>query len=525
MTERATLSQRAAGTLPAALAGVAAAALGLGVGELLGALIGGGSIVAAIGGLVIDLQPPGAKDLMVTLFGTNDKAALEVMVGIGGLAIGGLLGVIARRDLRLAIGGLVVLGLAGYLLITLDPLIDLLPAAINIVTAVAVTAVALVQLMGRLTASRPAVETASIVEPLVSAGFPRRAFLLTAGALVAVGAGLAVLGRNLGAAVRPATPPAAIPPAGDTVAPLAAGADLAPGIPGLTPIVVPNEDFYRIDTRLSTPVLDTASWSLRIHGLVDQEVTLSYDDLLAMPLVERYVTLACVSNEVGGYLVGNALWTGTPLVPLLEAAGVQAGGTQLVGRSFDGWTCGFPTAHLDGAGRESMIAVAMNGEPLPVVHGFPARLIVPGLYGYVSATKWLTEIELTGLDDFDAYWVRLGWAKQAPILTQSRIDVPRYGATLAAGAVTLAGVAWAPTRGISRVEVQLDDGDWHDAELSVPLADTAWVQWRIEVDIAAGAHTAQVRATDGEAKRQISERTPPAPDGARGYHAITFTAN
>jgi DMSO/TMAO reductase YedYZ molybdopterin-dependent catalytic subunit len=305
----------------------------------------------------------------------------------------------------------------------------------------------------------------------------------------------------------------------------AAAADLAPGVAGLTPIVVPNDDFYRIDTRLSTPRLDASTWSLRIHGLVERELTLDYADLLARPMIERYVTIACVSNEVGGSLVGNAAWQGTLLAPLLDEAGVQQDASQVVGRSFDGWTCGFPTAHLAGAGGEAMIALAMNGEPLPAAHGYPARLIVPGLYGYVSATKWLTEIELTKLDDFDAYWVPLGWAKQAPILTQSRIDVPRLQQNVAAGTVTLAGVAWAPTRGISRVEVQLDDGAWQEAQLSQPLSTAAWIQWQLDVDLPAGTHIALVRATDGTGETQTAERTPPAPDGARGYHRISFSAS
>jgi hypothetical protein len=297
------------------------------------------------------------------------------------------------------------------------------------------------------------------------------------------------------------------------------------GIEGLTPIVVPNADFYRIDTALTVPRLDAEDWSLRIHGMVDREITLSYADLQLMAQLEQFVTIACVSNEVGGHLVGNALWSGVRLMPLLERAGLQAAATQLVGRSFDGWTCGFPTAHLSGAGSDSIIALSMNREPLPPAHGFPARLIVPGLYGYVSATKWLTEIELTTLEAFDAYWVPLGWAKEAPILTQSRIDLPRSGGRVPPGTVEVAGVAWAPTRGISRVEVLLDEVEpWHDAQLSVPLSTASWVQWRATLDVPAGVHSLQARATDGAGETQTADRTPPAPDGARGYHMIRFDA-
>jgi DMSO/TMAO reductase YedYZ molybdopterin-dependent catalytic subunit len=354
----------------------------------------------------------------------------------------------------------------------------------------------------------------------------RRGFVALAALLLVGGSGLAVVGRLLGGQVgsTASLPPGPLPKPRETVAPIAAAADFAtdPAVAGISPIVVPNDDFYRIDTRLNTPRLDSATWSLRVHGMVDREVTLTYDQLLARPLVERYVTIACVSNQVGGSLVGNAKWTGTSLVDLLNEAGIQAGATQVVGRSFDGWTCGFPTEHLAGAGRDAMVVVAMNGEPLPAQHGFPARLIVPGLFGYVSATKWLSEIELTTLEAFDAYWIPLGWAKNGPILTQSRIDRPMNGAVVGVGNFEVAGVAWAPTRGISRVEIQINEGEWQQAQLSQPLSSYAWVQWRATVNAIAGEHTVTVRATDGNGDRQIPERTPPAPSGARGYHQVRF---
>jgi hypothetical protein len=259
--------------------------------------------------------------------------------------------------------------------------------------------------------------------------------------------------------------------------------------------------------------------------MVDNEVTLNYAQLLAMPLIEQYVTIACVSNEVGGHLVGNAKWTGVNLNSVLALAGVQAGATQVVGRSFDGWTSGFPTAHLSGAGKDAMIVVQMNGAPLPARHGFPARVIVPGLYGFVSATKWVTEIELTTLEAFDAYWIRLGWAKEGPILTQSRIDTPRSGQGVANGQVQIAGIAWAPTRGISKVEIDIDEDDnWRACQLSSPLSDYTWVQWQTTVGASAGRHTIRVRATDGTGAVQEARSTPPAPDGARGYHTVTFNA-
>jgi DMSO/TMAO reductase YedYZ molybdopterin-dependent catalytic subunit len=291
-------------------------------------------------------------------------------------------------------------------------------------------------------------------------------------------------------------------------------------VPGISPIVTPNADFYRIDTALVAPQVDPADWTLRIVGMVDREVEIDFDELVGIDRIEQFVTLQCVSNEVGGDLVGNALWSGIPLRVLLDRAGVRPEASQIVGRSVDGWTAGFPTAvALDG--RSAMVAVAMNGEPLPVKHGFPARLIVPGLYGYVSATKWLTEIELTTWDAFDAYWIPRGWAKEGPIKTQSRIDVPTPGTTLAAGPTPVAGVAWAPTRSVERVEVRIGDQPWQETRLSGELSDNAWVQWVYGWVAEPGRHRLAVRATDGDGETQTSETSPPAPSGATGYHTVT----
>jgi molybdopterin-dependent oxidoreductase-like protein protein/molybdenum-dependent oxidoreductase-like protein len=513
-----------AGRLMWALCGMASAAVAIGVGEIVAALLASGSIIASVGTLVISLQPPGGKDLFVALFGTNDKLALEIGTAIGGVLVGGLLGVLARRNLRIGLAGFAAFGIVAFLLLQRDPLADQTGSAITAGVAVAAGMTMLMWLGSLLggpqrVAARPIVTAGPTSRAI---GMDRRGFLGLAVVFVAVGGVLAVIGRFLGSQVSAVTPPVAIPSPGASVPPPLAGSDFA--IAGLTPIVVPNADFYRIDTRLSVPRLDATTWSLRIHGMVDKEVTLTYSDLLAMPLVERYVTIACVSNEVGGYLVGNAKWTGVKLMPVLESAGIQAGATQVVGRSFDGWTSGFPTEHLSGAGSEAMIVVGMNGEPLPAPHGYPARLIVPGLFGYVSATKWITEIELTTLEAFDAYWVPLGWAKLGPILTQSRIDLPRPGANVPAGPVQVAGIAWAPTRGISKVEVLMDGADWREAELSVPLSTASWVQWKVTLDAPAGTRTLEVRATDGTGETQPADRTPPAPDGARGYHTVRFTA-
>lgn len=309
-----------------------------------------------------------------------------------------------------------------------------------------------------------------------------------------------------------------LPVAGEVVAAPGPNADFR--LPHLTPIVVPNADFYRIDTALLVPRPRLETWRLRVTGMVERPFELTYDELVAMPLHEQYVTIACVSNEVGGGLVGNALWRGVRLKELLERAGVRPEATQIVGRAVDGFTVGFPTVHALAEAREPLVAVAMNGEALPADHGFPARLIVPGLFGYVSATKWLTEIELTTLEAFDAYWVPLGWSKLGPILTQSRIDVPRDRASLAPGAIAIAGVAWAPDRGISGVEVQVDEEGWRSAELSTPISDATWVQWLHRWEATPGEHLIRVRATDGDGEVQTDRRSRPAPDGARGHHTV-----
>jgi hypothetical protein len=266
-------------------------------------------------------------------------------------------------------------------------------------------------------------------------------------------------------------------------------------------------------------------WRLTVRGMVDRTIELTYAELGALPLLEQYITIACVSNTVGGDLVGNALWTGVRLRDVLSMAGIQPGATQIVGRSADGWTAGFPTEHALDPAREPMIALLMNRQPLPVEHGYPARLIVPGLFGYVSATKWLTEIELTTLEAFDGYWIPLGWAKEGPILTQSRIDVPRHGDEVRAGEVTIAGVAWAPDRGVSKVEISIDGAPWQACTTSQPISAATWLQWLNRVTLAPGRHDIEVRATDGTGAVQTAETSPPAPDGARGHHNIQVTAS
>jgi len=504
-----------------AIAGVVSAGVALGVGELgAGVLVGVPSPLAAVGAAVIDLAPPGSKDLVVSLFGTNDKLALTVLIGALVLMAGAAVGLLAERLAAVAYG--IILAVVGVGLVA--ALRDPTASSTLVLLVAAVEGVAAIQVLSLLlTAART---RAAGTDPRPGAGAgttgdaARRGFLLRAGAL----GGLAIVGGGVGRyllerrAAELSTAGDAIPDVIDPVSPPPADASFA--IDGITPVVMPNDRFYRIDTALITPAVDVAGWQLRVHGMVDREVTLSFAQLVELPIIERYVTIACVSNEVGGSLVGNAKWAGPRLMDVLDMAGIQPGATQIVPRSVDGWTAGFPTSWITDTPRDALIAVRMNDQPLPAEHGFPARLIVPGLYGYVSATKWLSDIELTTLEAFDAYWVPRGWAKEAPILTQSRIDVPRADATVAAGPVTVAGVAWAPDRGISNVEVSVDGGAWEAATLATELSASTWVQWKWTWQATPGDHVLEVRATDGTGAVQTAERTRPDPDGARGHHRV-----
>ncbi len=494
----------------AGISGVVAVAVALGVGELLAGLFDGvPSPLASVGGLVVDSSPSFVKDLAINVFGTADKAALAIGTSVIALAFGWYAGVQAARRLWV---GLAVFGLFGSLGVAAgwgEPFAEPVPL---------VVATALAAVSGWLALAMLLESVGSVEEPTdgLSGDFSRRRFIRLA---VGTSAAAAVAG-SVGRALVTHLPDV---PEVEIAAPTSGGTLLAEEnvfeIEGLSPVVVPNDDFYRIDTALVVPSIDQTEWSLRVHGLVDSEIVLGYQDLLAMDIVEEYVTIACVSNEVGGDLVGNALWSGVRLTDVLDLAGVRPEASQLVGRSIDGFTAGFPP-NLVYDGRDPLIALGMNGEPLPRRHGFPARLIVPGLYGYVSATKWLTEIDLTTWDDFDGYWIPRGWAKEAPIKTQSRIDVPTQRQTLEPGTNVIAGVAWAPLRGVDRVEVQVGDGPWQEADLTAPLSETAWVQWKAVVSLDAGRHQVRVRATDGSGETQTSEEASPRPDGATGHHEI-----
>ena len=500
----------------AGVAGAAAAGLAFGLTELASGLFEGvPSSIAAVGGVIVDWSPGFVERFAIETFGTADKGALA----LGTVVVGALIGLaIGRGSVSrpwLATAGFGLFGLVGIVAGLREPLINAFGTVVAVVFGASMGWLVLRSALGFLSAAEPESPTEG-----VPADPGRRRFAaLTAGA-GAAGLLAGYAGRNLIIArseeIRVAT---GLPAPASVVDPPGPGTSFV--VPDLESIIVPNDRFYRIDSALIVPRPRAVTWRLRITGLVDREVEFSLDDLFAMDLHEQYVTIACVSNRVGGDLIGNAKWTGVRLVELLDRAGVRPEATQIVGRSVDGWTGGFPT-ELAFDGRDPLLAVGMNGTPLPPIHGFPARLIVPGLYGYVSATKWIEEIELTRWEDFDGYWIPRGWSKEGPVKTQSRIDHPRSGRRIPGDPAVIAGVAWAPLKGIDRVEVSIDDGPWAEAELSVPLSDAAWVQWKLETPLATGEHFVEVRATDGTGETQTEVRSRPAPNGATGWHGVAF---
>jgi DMSO/TMAO reductase YedYZ molybdopterin-dependent catalytic subunit len=503
-----------------AIAGTVAAGAALAFGELVAGLTDSvPSLVIAVGELVIDRTPGELVETGIDAAGTNDKPALIAGIVILSLLFGAGLGLLARTRPRIADAGFVAFGAFGGWAAARNPFSDagwswivaLAAAAVGIAVRRVLTAVA--ELPAE---SVPRTSSADDVFPA------RRSFLLLSGGAAVTSIAAAMFGRALRNArgvegVRSEVVLPSVEPDATVVLPDV----LDTSVLGLSSYITPNDDFYRIDTALVVPQVSPNNWKLRIGGLVDNPYELTYDEILAMDLVETNVTLSCVSNEVGGDLVGNATWLGVPLTTLLDRAGVQPAGTQIVGISVDDFDAGFPT-ELAYDGRTALLAVGMNGEPLPIRHGFPARLVIAGLYGYVSAVKWISEIRLD-TDDHDGYWIPRGWSKLGPIKTQSRIDVPRPSRRVPSGRTPIAGVAWAPHRGIAAVEVQIDDGPWKPCRLGDATSDETWVQWVVEWDATPGAHTIAVRATDKTGAVQPAERTPPAPNGAQGYHTIRVT--
>jgi DMSO/TMAO reductase YedYZ molybdopterin-dependent catalytic subunit len=492
-----------------------------GAAELVAGLVGDkGSPLVAVGGEAIDATPEWLKAFAIRTFGEHDKLVLLVGIAavLAGLAVA--VGLLAVRRLWLGLAGVAAFAAVGVAAALSRPAAGPLDALPSLAGAVAGSA-ALVALVRATGVRATSVQTTGVRAG--GLGVDRRRFLLTgvvvAGGAVVAGTGGRVLARR--SDVTSSRAGVRIPSPAGAAAPLAEGA--AFDLPGLSSFYTPNRDFYRVDTALVVPRIAAEDWRLRVHGRVRRQLDLDFRQLLARPLIERDITLSCVSNEVGGRYAGTARWVGAPLRELLEEAGVQPGADQLVSRSADGFTVGTPTAAvLDG--RDAMLAVAMNGEPLPLVHGFPVRMLVPGLYGYVSATKWLVDLELTSFDDFDPYWVRRGWARQAPVKTMSRIDTPRPLGRVAVGKVAVAGVAWAQHRGIRRVEVRADGGPWRPARLATEHNVDTWRQWVWPWDAAPGRHTLEVRATDGTGAIQPEHRVPPFPDGASGWHSVVVRA-
>lgn len=547
--------------LLASTAGAVAALVYFGSSEFLaGVLALTSAPLLILGQTVIPLVPTPLIKAAIAVFGTNDKLALVITIAVVGVVIGGLIGWIGvrRRSLSLVLlagfgalpivlqftagGSLagmvpavvgVVLGCAAYLGLLRLAEVDEAPAALAEVDeapapAVRSTGAEATRILttGETTGGPVGTTEAPDVRADDPRGPDRRLFFgIAAGlgaigvAAIAAGQSAAVLARNAAGAVAQFVlprPAASAPPIPD-------GADLE--IDSLAPIITPNSEFYRIDTALVPPAVDAGSWSLRIHGMVDREVTVTMEELLALPLEEHYVTLTCVSNEVGGDLIGNAKWLGYPIRELLARAGPTAGADMVLSGSDDGFTASTPLEVLTDA-RAALLAVGMNGKPLPRDHGFPARLVVPGLYGFVSATKWVTSLEVTRFADKQAYWTTRGWSTHGPVLVASRVDVPRSGVRVRAdgGKVVAAGMAWAQHTGIGQVQVRLDEGDWQTAQLSEELNVDTWRQWRIDLTgVSSGSHTVTVRATDKDGNVQISDRRPAIPGSATGLHARDFT--
>jgi len=525
-----------------ALAGVAAAAVALGFSQWVEGASDVPGLVLGVGEWVTDHTPGWIAEWSIEDLGSAGKGNLLPGITIVSFLIAAALGDLSLRKTRKwGLLGFLAFGLFGAFAAARNPqspafaswFWSLLAAGLGIATLVVLVSIALRTL--------PDPDAADELPSPLNPPRSRRTFLAWSGGAGAVALTGVGLGRATGPSaaelareqvVLPTTSTTAAPA---TTTPATTTAETAASTPGtlstepltepvgLSSWITPNEEFYRIDTAFSIPQVDPADWALSFTGMVDNPFELTYDEILGMDLVDRTITLSCVSNPVGGDLVGNAVWTGVPLNELLDRAGVQPGATQFTSRSVDNWTCGFPTELL-GDGRNALLAVGMNGEPLPIRSGFPARLVVAGIYGYVSATKWIEEIRMTTWEDFNGYWINLGWSKEGPMKTTSRIDVPRTRSTIAAGPTPVAGVAWAPTRGISKVEVSADGGEsWWEADIARPGTSEAWVQWNTMWDAPTGTHGLSVRAYDDSGEQQPFGPKDVAPDGAEGWHTVLIS--
>lgn len=495
--------------------GIVAGVVGLAVTELLAWLVAPlGSPLSAVGSLVIDIAPAAVINFGKEVLGFADKPVLLVVVGAVALLVAGASGRLEYAHRYAGLIGPVVLTVISLYAIAHQPDVGA-SAFLPVIVGLTVAYLVLRPLINRIRLwDSPA--------GLDNSGRPvgRRSFLILTGSLgvgaVVVGGASRAFSHGKSMALQ-ARSKIKLPVPRKTAPAIPAGADLK--VPGVTPYVTANDGFYRIDTALQVPVVDPADWSLTITGMVEQQVTISWDQLLALPLSEFYVTLTCVSNEVGGDLAGNARWLGYPIRELLRRAGVKDGADMVLSRSVDGFTAGSPLAALTDPDRDAIVAVGMNGVPLPAEHGFPARLVVPGLYGYVSATKWVTELKVTSYAADHGYWTPLGWSAHGPIKLASRIDTPSGGVD--AGTVAVGGVAWAQRTGVERVELRIDDGPWQKAKLGDAVSDDTWRQWSYRWEADPGDHRLTVRATDKDGMTQTSTTAAPAPNGASGWHTVS----
>lgn len=524
-----TLRNRLTGPAPlAALAGVVAAAVVLAVAELLGAFFTARATpLFALGSTFIDFTPGWLKDFAIATFGTNDKAALFVGMGLTITVLACVLGVVAYRKWALGVLGVLFMGAVIVACVVTRAgvsAVDAIPAVIGTLAGVAVLRFLVNRVQALKAWPEAPADLADDSDARVgSEGSSRRRFFAAAG-ITAVAAGVAATGGRLLGAAR-----SNIAKARDALQ-LPAPAMAAPAIPagvqspvaGAPPWVTPNNDFYRIDTALSVPEINADDWELRIHGMVEQEVRLTFQDLLDANLIESHVTLTCVSNPVGGNLAGNAKWLGLPIREVLKRAKPKDGADMVLSTSIDGFSASTPLEVLQDD-RDAMLAIGMNGEPLPLEHGYPVRMVVPGLYGFVSATKWVVDLEVTRFADSKAYWTERGWSERGPIKTMARVDVPKSFAKVPAGKVAVGGTAWAQTRGITKVEIQIDNADWVEATLSTEASLVTWRQWSYEWDATPGPHYIKVRATDGTGEVQTEQRADPVPDGASGWQSVMVT--
>jgi len=529
-----------------AVAGVASVVLGLGIAELVAAFVAPqASPVLVVGSQLIDWAPAWAKQTAIALFGTGDKAALLTGVAIALVIVAGAAGAVERWKPpigRILIGAEGVFGVGAAIARSNSSPADVIPGVVATVVAL----IALGYLLRKLderprprpvnpatlratdaaaSASREVAAAAAAqraaVQRAAAERLSRRRFLGLSGGAVVIGALALVGGYALEAGARAAKAARnalKLPTPAVRAPTVPAGAEL--DIPGLAKVVSSNAEFYRIDTALQVPQLDPTTWQLKITGLVEKPLTIDFAELLALPLEESYTTLMCVSNEVGGTLIGNARWLGYPIRHLLARAKPTASADMVLSHSSDGFTASTPLSVLQEDDRNAILAVGMNGDPLPPEHGHPVRMVVPGLYGYVSATKWVVELEVTRFADHSAYWTERGWSAHGPVKLESRIDVPRASANLKAGQVVVAGVAWHQHTGIQKVEVRVDGGNWNEADLATAISADTWVQWHWEWDAPAGAHQLEVRATDATGAVQTSKVAGTVPDGATGYHRI-----